>query len=150
MKFAIKLLAMLVIVLTFGANSSLAQSQGKSCSTEVIDCVSGGIGQSEREALLNQSSKYNFWLTTAGSKSGAYLSEVQVTIRDVRSGARVFFNTMDGPWLFANLPPGNYEVEARYRENDTAPVQVVKKITSIQKGQHRQMMLYFNVASESD
>jgi hypothetical protein len=112
-----------------------------------IDYASGGVGDSERASLLEQKSHFSFWLNTATKGSGAYLSGVRVRILDLRNKQPVLEYTMDGPWLFAALPPGRYQIEASYQDGASAPEQMVKKVTTVGAGKTpRQMMLYFSSA----
>jgi hypothetical protein len=53
-------------------------------------------------------------------------------------------HTMDGRWLFAALPIGRYEVEASYREKPGGATQSLKQATTIHRGDHHQMMMYFD------
>jgi hypothetical protein len=47
--------------------------------------------------------------------SGSFLGAVQVSIRD-HSGKEVVNTVVDGPWFFAALPPGNYNVQAVFED----------------------------------
>lgn len=74
--------------------------------------VTGGIGLDEREALLKEATTegYNLKVVTAAS-AGAYLANISIRVDD-RKGATVLEGAMDGPWLFAKLPSGQYTVSA--------------------------------------
>jgi hypothetical protein len=109
-----------------------------------IDYVSGGVGQSELAMLNKEKRKYSFWLTTAAKKSGSYLAAVRVRIVNARTRQSVLEHTMDGPWLFAALPVGRYEVEATLAANADRPAQTLKKTTTIHPGDRHQMVLYFD------
>lgn len=119
-----------------------AQSEG---APQKVECITGGVGQTERSAMLANQEKYNFWLTVAAKPSGAYLSDVYVRILNAASKTAVLECRMDGPWLFATLPSGRYEVEAIHRENTAYPEQTEKKITTIRPGARRQVVLYFDL-----
>jgi hypothetical protein len=80
------------------------QTQGE------IDFITGGVGEREREALNNISNAYNLFVTMA-LETGAYVADVHVTLRD-SSGQAVLETTTRGPFLLADLPEGNYQVEA--------------------------------------
>ncbi len=75
-----------------------------------IRYVSGGIGESERIELDDLSGQFNLHMLFATQGSGEYLSAVQVTILDARSG-QVLSAESKGPWFFAQLPKGDYRVE---------------------------------------
>jgi len=76
-----------------------------------IRYVSGGVGESERAELNNQSQQFNLRLLFAMQGSGEYLSAVRVSILDARGGT-VLVTESKGPWFLAQLPPGDYTVEA--------------------------------------
>ncbi|MEY6433950.1 carboxypeptidase regulatory-like domain-containing protein [Thioalkalicoccus limnaeus] len=71
--------------------------------------VSGGIGVSEREELARIKSEYNLRLLFAVEGSGEYLSDIQVRIDDA-SGMTRLTATSKGPWFYARLPPGRYNL----------------------------------------
>ena len=73
---------------------------------------SGGVGEEERQAL-ERDARYNLKVIAA-RRDGAYLADVDVTIVDQR-GAQVLVMHMEGPWLLAELPPGQYRVVGDYR-----------------------------------
>lgn len=72
--------------------------------------VSGGVGESERRELQALSSRFNLHLMFATQDSGEYLSAVRVNIMDAQKG-RVLTAESNGPWFYAQLPPGDYSVE---------------------------------------
>ena len=73
-----------------------------------IPYVSGGIGSDEREKLAAIGKNYSLKLVFA-IKGGEYLADVKVEISD-SIGKKVIDAVADGPWFFANLPPGKYTV----------------------------------------
>lgn len=108
--------------------------------------VSGGIGHAERQELQTQRQHYSFWLATAAKRSGAFLANVEVRIVDTDKGQLVLLHTMDGPWMFAALAPGRYEIQAVYEANGQAQTQ--RGTTQIHPGDHHEMMLYFSDDTE--
>jgi hypothetical protein len=74
--------------------------------------VSGGVGVDERDAMSaavkNANLKMMFALNT-----GEYVSDVKVDITDA-AGRKVAEHASRGPWVFANLPSGNYNVAATF------------------------------------
>lgn len=112
-----------------------------------VEVVSGGVGESEQQALRDQQGRFSFWLITAAQGTGEYLSGVRVTVVDLRNKQTVVDETMEGPWLLAALPPGRYAVEAVYRSSEATPEQKVRKMTTIRAGAKlRQMLVYFKSA----
>ncbi|MFZ6735086.1 hypothetical protein ACO0LG_24415 [Undibacterium sp. Ji42W] len=124
-----------------------ALAAGSNCSNKDIACVTGGIGATEREELQQQAGPYNLWLRTAANKSGAYLADLKVIVRDDKTKAVLLTTTLDGPWLFLSLPEGRYEVEAQYHDKVKRSDQIVKKVTDIKKGSQRQLMMYFEASN---
>jgi hypothetical protein len=114
-----------------------------------IAYVSGGVGESEQQALREGAPAYSLWLTTATRSGGAFLAGVRVRIVEAGSRHPVLEHTTDGPWLFVALPPGRYDVEASFRDGEAAPWQVQK--TSVQvtaaTSQHR-LTLFFEAADQ--
>jgi len=72
--------------------------------------ISGGIGIDGREELRAKERDYNVKIITA-TKSGAYLSGVQVVIESAKKEP-MLETTMAGPILLAKLPPGPYTIKA--------------------------------------
>ena len=52
---------------------------------------------------------FNLQVVVAMSGSGEYRAEVPVTVENL-NGDPVLNVVTDGPWLFANVPPGRYRV----------------------------------------
>lgn len=75
--------------------------------------VSGGVGADERDEMVMALPDHNLKVLTAAEKSGAFLSSVEVVVRDA-GGRPVFTTSLDGPWLLAKLPPGDYALVATY------------------------------------
>lgn len=126
----------------------LAHAIERGTADSALAYVSGGIGESEQAALSAEKGRYSFWLTTAAKGSGAYLASVEVRILNARTRQSVLEHTMDGPWLFAALPAGRYEVEASFRESAGQPAQTLKKALTIRTGALRHIFLYFNTSDE--
>jgi hypothetical protein len=74
--------------------------------------VSGGVGDEDRDALMQAYDQYNLHLAFA-EKSGDYVADVGVKVRDAR-GREMWSGNADGPLLFMKLPPGRYEVVADF------------------------------------
>jgi hypothetical protein len=93
------------------ANGTLPslQSQGQ------IEFLSGGIGKEQSDAILGEGRSWPLMLELAqgDAPDAAYISDVQVTIKD-RSGNTVLDTVTEGPYLLVRLPPGKYAIEASY------------------------------------
>ncbi|MBK8638221.1 MAG: hypothetical protein IPN92_07985 [Chromatiaceae bacterium] len=72
-----------------------------------VPYISGGVGYDERARMEAAKSQYNLRLLFAVSGSGSYLSAVKVRVQDPR-GATLLDATSNGPWFYAQLPPGPY------------------------------------------
>lgn len=137
---------LLQILFAFSALHGVQAAQPTDTPAEV-EVVSGGVGESDQQALRDQRGRFSFWLITAAQGTGEYLSGVHVSVTDLQSKQTVVEHTMDGPWLLAALPPGRYAVEAVYRSSDAMPEQKVKKTTTIRAGTKLlQMLVYFKSA----
>jgi hypothetical protein len=75
--------------------------------------ISGGFGTDERELMLQWSNGYNLKLSFA-ERSGAYLADVDLTIKDEK-GNEVIASRLHGPWFYIQLPSGRYSVEATFK-----------------------------------
>lgn len=80
-----------------------------------VSYVSGGVGTDSIDRLSSLAKDFNLKLVFA-LKSGAYVSDVKVTIADA-AGKSVLDTTSEGPWLLAKLPLGNYQVTATFAGN---------------------------------
>lgn len=89
---------------------SVAAARGAPIIGQDIAYASGGIGISEREQMQAMLADYSLKLAFAVEGSGAYLSDVSVTL--LRGEDRVFEVTDVGPWLLVKLPAGRYRVVA--------------------------------------
>ncbi|WP_028007195.1 carboxypeptidase-like regulatory domain-containing protein [Solimonas flava] len=119
--------ALLAVMLSSVAAASPAaalpplQTQGE------IRYLSGGIGSDEAAAI--QAAREQFALSISlSARSGGrdvYLATVPLTIRD-DAGRTLLDVVSDGPYLLVQLPPGRYEIAARYGgETRTRVVQLV-------------------------
>jgi hypothetical protein len=75
-----------------------------------VTFVTGGVTKDEANSFRAMSSRYMLSLEFAQS-AGTFLSNVQVSVTDGR-GAPVLQTVSEGPFLLANLPPGQYTVRA--------------------------------------
>jgi hypothetical protein len=137
---ATALSAILLATLTLSALPAEAQpSRGRT--SDGIAFATGGVSVSEQQDLERHKDRFSLWVTTAAKKSGAYLADVQVKISD--SAGKVLFNApIPGPWLFIDLPPGRYTVEAAHRGKPQT------RSTQIRAGDRHQMILYFDDAAQ--
>jgi hypothetical protein len=128
-----------VFSLVLGAITAQALQVGKT--PQGASFVSGGISHEELRVLHARREAYSLWVITAASKSGSYLSDVLLTIRDGKRKV-VFNRRLDGPWLMIDLPLGRYEVEA------ALDGQAQQRTTTIHRGDHHQVFFYFDTGDE--
>jgi hypothetical protein len=103
-------IAMSVLALTLAAPSLRAASEPQIRQSGNISYVSGGVSEEGRDSLLALAPGFNLKLVLA-TRSGAYLSNVDIVIKDGR-GQRMLDAKADGPWFYAKVPNGTYEVAA--------------------------------------
>ena len=107
-----------VIGVALLALSALLAPSASAKSDEVIQMpsgivyVTGGVGSEAMDLLKSMEKDFNLKLVLANA-SGAYLSDVKVTIFDA-SGQVVLDATSEGPVLMAKLPAGGYRVDATF------------------------------------
>ena len=92
-----------------------------------VPAVAGGVGLNSRDALRSDAPQHNVKMVFT-LDTGNYLADVNVRVTD-SSGKTVIDGVSDGPWLYAQLPPGRYSATATYEGN------TVTKRFSIGKGE---------------
>jgi hypothetical protein len=106
---------LLSVLLAFAAAFAAAPAQSASAAmapTGAVKFVSGGVGDDSAEQMAALGREYNLKLLFA-AKDGHYLAEVEVKITD--EGNRSVLSTVaEGPFLFARLAPGKYQVTSSY------------------------------------
>lgn len=101
-----------------------------------IRYVSGGIGEGERAELDSVSGQFNLRLLFAMQGSGDYLSDVRVNILDSR-GEVALSAESNGPWFFAQLPPGTYAIEV------SIPDQLQRQTVRIEGSRQSRLNFYW-------
>lgn len=77
-----------------------------------VTFVTGGVGQSRIEAFRKAASDYNLRATFT-APDGAFMADVNVTLNDAQGNTLVTTITQ-GPFFYAQVPPGRYELTAAY------------------------------------
>jgi glucose/arabinose dehydrogenase len=103
--------------------------------------ATGGVSAAEQAQLRARPREFTLWVVTVARRSGAWLSDVQVTVSDARHQV-VFDGSLDGPWLLLDLPDGRYDVQARLGS------QWQTRATLVHAGQRQQEVFRFDVASD--
>lgn len=102
--------------------------------------VSGGIGDAGQAQTKALGRDMNLQMVFA-QKDGNYLAKVDVTVADKR-GNKVLDVDSSGPLLYAQLPPGQYEVTATLPQGKT----IRRSVDVPAQGQHTERFLW----SDSD
>jgi len=99
-----------VILLALGLGStSVASATPQSFNYHGTPLLTGGVSEEERESMRRDLSPYNVWLAFVERDTGNYVTGVKVAVVDSKENA-VVDTVSDGPWLLAQLPPGQYKV----------------------------------------
>ena len=125
------------LVATAFATSANAIDAAKAMSVQNAELLVGGVGEREREQLLEQASEYDLFISFAGRESGAYLSQVNVTISGPALEQPIEITT-NGPLLLANLPDGRYAVSA-----ELPGWKPRERHIDIERGEHRSVWITF-------
>ena len=72
--------------------------------------ITGGVGEDEALAFQSVRGQYNLHLIVT-SKTGGFLADIPIKIVDGKNQV-VLDATTDGPYLFAKLPAGRYQIIA--------------------------------------
>ena len=124
------ILGMLIPVLSAYSSEESFLKKGKEGR---IAFLSGGVGQEEREALKQMGREYPLKLMFSNRK-GEDLSDVTVKVLD-QNDKTILTTVSNGPWLFINLPPGVYHLEASFRGN-------MKKIAEVNIEKEGQKVIF--------
>jgi hypothetical protein len=95
---------------TNGGGLPQVQQQGS------VSYTSGGVGLDESKALLREQSHWPLSLRFTGPTAD-YLSGVHVRIVDGKNGEVLGTEAM-GPYMLVKLPPGQYTVYAKYKDQE--------------------------------
>ena len=90
-----------VILLALGLGStSVASATPQSFNYHGTPLLTGGVSEEERESMRRDLSPYNVWLAFVERDTGNFDNKENAVVDTVS----------DGPWLLAQLPPGQYKV----------------------------------------
>jgi len=76
-----------------------------------IAFIAGGVGDNSQDAMRSMAHHYNLRLTFVQKPSGQYLADIGVTLQNAHGKTLVDTNA-DGPFFYAQLPPGHYKISA--------------------------------------
>ena len=115
-KRAALLASLIVVSMSIGAAPVVARADvegivsGKTANN--VEYMSGGVGIDERQQMQMKAKDYDLKLSFA-DRRGEFISDVKVIIDD-RHGKELVNLTTAGPWLFVELPTGNYQLKATF------------------------------------
>jgi hypothetical protein len=92
--------------------------------------VSGGIGEHQQAAMRAAAGRYSLMMTFA-ERDGDFLNDIKVNIAN--SGGHTVLDTLSGPMLLVDLPPGQYTVRA-----DFGGETLVRSV-DVKRGQNREL-----------
>ena len=78
-----------------------------------VPYISGGIGANDPLRVKEPDPNYFTLKLTTALTTGNYLADVEIIIYDT-SGDPVIHATTEGPFFYAHLAPGNYQLQASY------------------------------------
>ena len=103
------LVALFIGTLSLGSGVGSAEAAHfKEGISHGIAYMTGGVGVDERADMARTADDFNLKLVFA-EPSRPYLADVRVEIKD-KNGTKLVDTSSDGPWFFARLPEGQYEV----------------------------------------
>ncbi|CAN7534778.1 carboxypeptidase regulatory-like domain-containing protein [Duganella sp. LjRoot269] len=114
----------LTMALALGAHWSAAADL-RPTSQNGVTYLSGGVGEEERQAMLDARGDYKLLLTFSTKGSGEMLADVAVTIRD-HAGKEVASLVSPGPMCYLDLAPGSYRILASAHGKEISRTAVVK------------------------
>lgn len=107
---SLSILLAFAFLFTFAVTTQGAiQAPEPTVSEQGVRYLNGGVGLEERRAMENITG-FNLKLVFANEK-GKYISNVSLTLRDA-DGNYLVAHKDAGPWLMADLPQGNYRINA--------------------------------------
>jgi hypothetical protein len=116
--------------------------------------LSGGSNAGDRVTMHADGGAYSLWVVTVAKPSGAYLADAKLRIVNLGDKSVALERTMEGPWLLAALPAGNYEVSATFKADGSSRDQTLSNRVTVATSGQSQVVLRFDspakVGSEID
>lgn len=129
------------------AAAGLALSATAMAATQVPH-RSGGASVEDFAELRGIASDHNLKLVLAARGSGAYLADVDVTVRSLPAREVVLEHRTDGPLLLATLPPGRYEVTARFGQVQPGAPDSVTRVIQVPRSGLARSVMYFETGDQ--
>jgi hypothetical protein len=81
-----------------------------------IAYITGGVGQSEADAILAEAKEWSVMLELSQIQNGRGVWIAGVSIKAMNAKKQVIFDALaEGPYMMINLVPGDYVIEAAYQ-----------------------------------
>jgi hypothetical protein len=81
-----------------------------------ISYITGGVGQSEADAILAEAKEWPVVLELSQIENGRGIWIAGVSIKAMNTKKRLIFDALaDGPYMLINFAPGDYVIEADYK-----------------------------------
>ncbi len=109
---------------------------------------SGGASYEDVEAMNRRAGDYSLKLIFAAKGSGAYLANVDVTITALPQREAVLQHRTQGPLLLAALPPGRYEILAKFGDVLAGTPDAVRRTLVVPRKGLVQTVMYFDTGDE--
>lgn len=91
-----------------------------------ITFVTGGVGELKEQAFKSAAKDYNLRATFT-APGGAYMANVNVTLKNDKGNTLVATESQ-GPFFYAQVPPGRYDLTAAYGDQRVErPLEVGKQ-----------------------
>lgn len=110
----------------------------------MLPFVSGGVTVDDLARLQKDAKAYSLELVFAAKDSGAYLADVEVTIRALPGQDVVLEHRTDGPLLLVDAPPGRYEVTAAFADVKPGASRTIKRVIQVPRQGHARSIVYFD------
>lgn len=130
------------------ASAALCALPWPATAADPIAVESGGVSSEHFAAMSARASGYSFKLLLAAKGSGAYLADVDVTVRALPGNEVVVQHRSQGPLLLAALPPGRYSVEARYGPVRPGAPATIQRQVSIPQSGRADVVMHFETSDK--
>jgi hypothetical protein len=124
------------LVLALAASPATAQQS--------VAVESGGASVESFDALTARASDYSLKLLLAAKGSGAYLADVDVTVRALPSNDLVLQHRTEGPLMLAALPSGRYRIETHYSDVLPGAATTIQRTVVVPRNGRRNVVIYFD------
>lgn len=113
-----------------------------------VPVVSGGASVEDFTQLNRTAKDYSLKLVLASRGSGAYLADVDVTVRSLATRETVVETRTEGPLLLAALAPGRYEVSATFTDVRPGAPTTIRRVVTVPRSGLVQTTMYFDTGDE--